>query len=47
MISMDALTFTPYNGNMLNSSFKINKKDVKLNQTRWGACQVDRKSDET
>eukprot|EP01052_Picozoa_sp_SAG31_P039801 SAG31_NODE_5598_length_2431_cov_2.973413_2_plen_338_part_00 len=45
MASLDAMTFTPYNGNLLRSNLTVNGKPVALNQTRWGACEATRRTD--
>lgn len=43
--SLDAMTFTPYNGNLLRSNLTVDGKDVRMNQTRWTACEAGRRTD--
>ena len=45
MVSLDAMTFTPYNGNLLRSNLTVDGETVALNQTRWGACEAMRRTD--
>ena len=45
MASLDAMTFTPYNGNLLRSNLTVDGQPVVLNQTRWGACEATRRTD--
>ncbi len=43
--SLDAMTFTPYNGNLLRSNLTVDGGEVRMNQTRWNACEAGRRTD--
>ena len=45
MASLDAMTLTPYNGNLLRSNLSVDGAAVRINQTRWSACEATRRTD--
>jgi hypothetical protein len=45
MVSLDAMVFTPYNGNMLRSNISVDGRPLALNATKWGACEATRRTD--